>query len=445
MTDITQPISSTVRERAVKLSYAQAMLGAVYAASTGGMFLVGYALKLGAKNIHIGLMTSVPMYFIVVQLLAAILIERGVSRRALTLVGAFCNVAGWGLIILIPYALATAPEIARLTTLIGIITLVSIFAFISGNARGSWLGDLIPSSYMGTFFGRVTQYAGIVGAVFAVGEGAFLDAIKSHGIGAFTLLFAFGILFGIANACLFLPQPDVPLPAREEKVNVPAMVREALHNKPFMTVLLYALCWSAQNIGWPFYAPYILRDLKMPFLGLGIVNVASTITMLLTSPLWGRLIDRYGCRPVLIACTAYFVPLPLLWIWMTSPTIIYATIIPLNLIGGVAIAGISVALSTLLYKVTTSHGRAMQFAIYSIIINLLLAPLPTLGGALPDFLHAHFGLPADTRFAIYASAPFALAAVFAARAFQEPGSGKTGDLLRNLPGHLAKPKTLENA
>ncbi len=217
MTDTATPhIPTPLRERAVKFTYAQAMLGAVYAASTGGMFLVGYALKLGATNVHIGLMTSVPMAFIVVQLLAAVLIEHGVSRRFLTILGAFCNVAGWALILLIPYVFAQAPSTVKITLLIGIITLVTVFAFISGNARGSWLGDLVPASYLGTFFGRITQYAGIVGAVFALGEGAFLDAIKAQGIGAFTVLFAFGILFGFANAALFLPQPEVPLPPRKD-------------------------------------------------------------------------------------------------------------------------------------------------------------------------------------------------------------------------------------
>ena len=195
MSDATAKLSSYAIERAVRLSYAQAMLGAIYAASTGGMFLIGYALRLGAGNVEIGLMSTIPMLCVGVQLLSAAVIERGVSRRALTLGGALLNVAGWALIILIPYCLARASSTVQLTALIGIITLVTLFAQVSGNARGSWVGDLIPESYRGTFFGRLTMYGGIIGAVFALVEGRFLDAVKHSGIGAFSWLFAFGMLF----------------------------------------------------------------------------------------------------------------------------------------------------------------------------------------------------------------------------------------------------------
>ena len=92
---------STVRlprgaaRRAVRLSYVQSMVGAVYAASTGGMFLIGFALMLGATNAQIGLMSTIPMLCIGVQLLTAALVERGVSRRKLTFIRAAGGPADW--------------------------------------------------------------------------------------------------------------------------------------------------------------------------------------------------------------------------------------------------------------------------------------------------------------------------------------------------------------
>ena len=78
------PLPDHEIERAVRFSYAQSMLSAIYGASTGGMFLIGYALALGANNVQIGLMSTIPMLTIGVQLLSAMVIERGVSRRRLT-------------------------------------------------------------------------------------------------------------------------------------------------------------------------------------------------------------------------------------------------------------------------------------------------------------------------------------------------------------------------
>ena len=438
----TSVVSPHAVERAVRLSYAQAMLGSIYGASTGGMFLIGYALKLGANNVQIGLMNTIPMLCVVTQLFAALLVERGTSRRLLTLVFSLLNVLGWTLIIMVPYLLAQASGAVKIAALIGIITLVTLFAQISGNARGSWVGDLIPQSLRGTFFGRLTMYAGIIGTVFALVEGRFLDSVSQQGIGAFSWLFAAGMLFGLANAVLFAPQADVPLQKTPEKGQFARYLRATFANTPLMIVMVYALLWSLQGIAGPYYTTYLLRDLHMPFLGIGIVNAAATMTLLLASPFWGRMVDRYGCRPVLIACTAALVPIPLVWLGLTDAWWVYRIVFPVNLLGGFLVAGVSVALNTLVYKITPSAGRSVQFAVYSIIVVLCAAPMPALGGHLADFAQAHW--PAiGLRATFYASIPFILFAALAARFIREPDSRHTGELVRNLSVHLRKPATLQ--
>ncbi len=447
MSDHEQPahLPTSAIERAVKLSYIQAMLVAVYGASTGGMFIIGYALKLGASEVQLGLMSTIPMLCIGVQLLSAAIIERGASRRVITAVASLVNALCWAGIIVIPYLFPNALPDVQVGILIGIISLATLFANLAGNARGSWVGDLIPASFRGTFFGKVTMYAGIVGAIFAVIEGFFLDGVQGMGLGAFSLLFGFGMVFGLATAILFFPQADVPIAVtQEERPTLWQQIRAAFANQRLQRVALYATLWSGTVISGPFYTAYMLEYLHMPFKGMALVNTPAILTMLIASPFWGRIVDRYGCRPVLILCTLYFIPLPLLWIWFTSPLIVYSVAIPLNLIGGVAIAGISVALNTLVYKVTPSAGRAVQFAIYSIVVTLLVAPLPTLGGCLPGFANAllhtlGYAGSVDIRIAIVASIPFFLAAAFAARGIQEDDSGRTQEMLRALPSYLKRP------
>ncbi len=441
------PISVKAIERAVHLSYAQAMLGSIYAASTGGMFLIGYALMLGTQtdptsNVQIGMMSTIPMLCVGVQLLTAALVERGVSRRWLTLLASVLNVLGWAFIIVIPYVAAQAPTSMKVGELIAVITLNTLFANVAGNARGSWVGDLIPESYRGTFFGRLMMYGGIIGTVFALVEGGFLDRVKQQGVHAFSLLFAFGMLIGLINALLFAPQADVPITRKEGAGQFREYFIGTFRNRPLMMVMCYSLLWSLQAIAGPFYATYMIRDLNMPFLGVGVITAAMTITMLLASPFWGRIVDRYGCRPILVLCTLAIAPFPLVWIWMTNPDIIYRAIIPLNLLGGFLVAGISVALNTMVYKVTPSAGRSVQFAIYSIIVVLIAAPLPTIGGYLPNWLHS-FWPQADLRATFYVCIPAMLLAAWAAHCIKEPDARRTRELVRNLPAHLRKPKTLQ--
>ena len=422
-------------QRTIRLSYAQAMLGSVYAASTGGMFLIGYALKLGAGDVQIGLLSTIPMLCVVMQLLSSALVERGVSRRKMTIVGSLLNVSGWTLIILIPYAMTGASANMKVSALIAIIAAVMLSWHVAGNARGSWLGDLIPAGYRGTFFGRSIMFWGIVGTVFAIGEGFFLDKVRGMGLGAFSVLFGFGMLFGLASALLFLPQPDMPLTGQASSGGYRKMAAQTLANKPLMIVMMYAVLWSMQGIAGPFYATYLLRDLKIPFVHLGLLNATFMVTLLAFSPFWGRIADRYGCRPVLIFCTLIIAPLPLVWVWLTDARWVYVAIPPINLVAGFAAGGVSVALSTLVYKVTPEAGRSVQFAIYSVLVVLLAAPMPTIGGLMPQWIEA-LGIQADLRCTFYASGLFVLAAAWVARYIPERRSRRTRVLIRRLPRHL---------
>ena len=99
------------------------------------------------------------------------------------------------------------------------------------------------------------------------------------------------------------------------------------------------------------------------------------------------------------------------------------------------------ALNTLVYKVTPSAGRSVQFAIYSIIVTLGAAPFPALGGHMPDWFKA-MGYHVDLRVTFFTSILFIAAAALAAFLIREPGARRTRDMVRQLPDHLRKPKTL---
>lgn len=436
-------VSPAEVERSIRLSYVMAMLSAVYGASTGGMFLIGYALQLGASDVHIGLMSTIPMCCVVAQLLASVLVEKGVSRRRLTFLASLGNVLSWSLIILIPYAGGGLTPTARVAILIGVLTVVTTFGNLAANARGSWIGDLIPAESRGRFFGWLNTCAGIVGAFFAIAEGATLDRLKDHGIGAFSFLFGFGMLFGLMSAVLFLPQADVPLRRPTEPLSLRRWVGTALANRALVGVGLFATLWSLQVIAGPFYPAYMLRDLGMSFFSVGCVNAVVTATMLISSPFWGRVVDHYGCRPTLVAGVVMMVPLPWVWLWLDPEHVarVYWLLPMVNVLAGFAVAAVSVSLSTLIYKVTPAVGRSTQLAMYSIFVTLLAAPMPVLGGYLPRLL-AWLGYGRDLRYTFYLASLAMAASAVAAYRISEPGCGRTRVLFRMLPIHLFRPQTL---
>ncbi len=426
--------------RAIRLTYVQTMLTAIFGASTGGMFLIGFAIELGADNILLGVMASIPQFFVTFQLLAAYFVERGVSRKWITVGFAFLSPLIWFLVAIIAFFGDVMNTGERMAVLIGIIVLVTLSGQFVANARGSWIGELVPAERRGRFFGHCLLFAGIVGSVFAIIEGRFLDIIKSHGLFAFAGLFFFGAVFGLASAALYIPQPECPLPGGGRKPGFRRIARETFRNRPFVLLALVTAVFSLSAIAGPFTAAYCLRDVGLSFFGLGILNFVFTAAMLLCSPFCGKAVDRFGCRPVLILGLLVLAPTAGIWLFIppNSPLSAYLLLPWANLFAGLGSAAVSVAISSMMYKTSRPEGRSVQFAAFNIFATLVGAPMAILGGWLVSALQGA-GYAVDLRLTFYLSAVFVLLAALVAKFLHEPESVRTPTLVFSyFPSRFAR-------
>ncbi|MCX6343961.1 MAG: MFS transporter [Armatimonadetes bacterium] len=413
--------------KAIKLSYAQSILCAFY--GIGGGIVMAYMIKLGASDEQIGLLSTLPMYAVFVQLLAAVMVEKGACRKRMTVIGSLSGVFCWGLVIALPFLLKHTSASTKVTGLIAVFTLISVFGHLANNARASWIGDLIPSHKLGSFFGRLALYGGLIAAILAIIQGRFLDYMKGAGISAFGWIFAFAMVFGVANAILYIPQPDVK--SVKHDLSLLGLVSQTLRNRSLMAFVAFAAFWNMQSIAWPFYAPYLLRGVGLSYTTFSMLGTIQGIIILISSPYWGRMVNKHGCRPVIIFCALITAPMASAWIWISTPHSAYIGVPIVNVLTGFANGGIGVAISTIIYKVTTQAGRSVQMAIYSVVITLLIAPMPVLGGHLPGWLKS-LGLHVDLRCTFYISQLFCIAAIAAACKVKEPGSSLTAEMVCKL-------------
>ena len=426
--------------KAIKLTYAQMMLAAVFAASTGGMFLIGFAIKLGANNIVLGLLSTIPACAVVFQFGAAWLVQRGVSRKKLTVLFGLGAPLCWLLIAVIPFFHNALGQAGCLIALIGVVSLAALAAQCAGNARGSWVGELIPDRERGRFFGFCGMFAGIVGSTFAIIEGRSLDYLKARGLVAFTGLFFFGVVFGLVVAILNLPQPDCPLPGGRDQQPYLQVLASALRNKDLVRLARVHAVLAMAGIASPFIATYWLRDLKFGFFPLGILNSLTTGIVLASSPFWGRTVDRWGCRPVLIIGCMMSAPCALLWLLIPRGVslAIACLVLALSAIpAGLGAAAVSISISSMLYRVSRPEGRSIQFAAYSSFVTLMGAPMPTLGGWLVTWMGKTW-TGADLRVTFYIGSLFLFAAAAMARRLHEPTSTPVRTLLfDSLPRRIS--------
>ena len=426
--------------RAIRVIYGQVMLNAVFVASTGGMFLVGFAIDLGADNVLLGAMSAVPQVFVVFQFLSAWWVQRGASRKKLSLTFALITPLCWSCIAAMPFFAPVMGVTARMTVLIGVIALVTLSAQLAMNARASWLGELIPEARRGRFFGYCSLFGGIIAAGFAIVEGGFLDFIRSKGLFAFTALFFFGAIFGLISAALLLPQPDCPLPGGHRKVAFRSHLRAAIRNRPFVLLAVTSAVISMNNIAGPFYNAYCLRDVGLSFLGLGLLNSVATAAALLSAPFWGKLADRFGCRPVLVVGLLAISPLSAIWLFVPpgAPHRAYLLLPWTHFLAGLCSAAITVSLASLIYRLSNPEGRAVQLAGHSAFVALSTAPMPLLGGWAVSRLEAA-GWHVDLRLTFYAGSTFFLIAALIARKLREPAAIRARTLVfAYFPSRLAR-------
>jgi hypothetical protein len=120
-------------------------------AFSGGVILVAFALALGAKPLHVGLLAAIPFIAQAAQLPATILVERFRQRRKIGVV----TISAARLVVFAMAALPFLPgQDAALTALIVAQLMIAGLNAVGGCAVNSWLHQLIPHQELGNFFAR---------------------------------------------------------------------------------------------------------------------------------------------------------------------------------------------------------------------------------------------------------------------------------------------------
>ena len=96
-------------------------------------------------------------------------------------------------------------------------------------------------------------------------------------------------------------------------------VPSALKDSNFLMFILYFSLWTfAVNLSAPFFNIYLLKNLSLDVSLVTIYSSLSSGANLLLLMFWGRLADRWGNRPLLIAVGLVVAVTPLLWLGTNS-------------------------------------------------------------------------------------------------------------------------------
>jgi hypothetical protein len=144
--------------RVLRLVLFDALASEAMGTLTTGVFLVGFAVALGADNFAIGVLAAVPFFAQLLQIPAVLLVERWRVRRDICV---FSTAIGRAFLV----GAAAAPLIGGalgIKVLIASLAIYQGMAAIAGCAWNSWMRDLVPFQRTRTLFW--TAHSGYNGA-----------------------------------------------------------------------------------------------------------------------------------------------------------------------------------------------------------------------------------------------------------------------------------------
>ncbi len=423
--------TSTSRlRRSLRASTAEGLIAEVVSAFAGGAILTGWAMHLHASALLTGLVVALPQMAQLFQLPAAWTTSVfGRRRAAVVLVATSRQV----MLPLLAIPLLAPSERTGQALLLAVAALSAVLGVLGNNAWVSWMGDLVPRRIRGRYFGRRTALCTIAGAAASAAAGLLLDRARSHGWTgpALALLQLGASTSGLVTTALMLRQHE-PAPAAEATPFSLAAALAPLRDRAARGLLVYVLAWNlAVGLAGGFFALFMLQNLRMGFTLVALHGIALAAARVLTAPLWGRVIDRLGARPVLAACAFGISAIPLVWLFPT-PTFLWPLVFD-ALLAGVLWGGHNLAMFVVPTTATPRRGRPFYIAAIAMVGGLAFSVATACGGALAVALPRQMivlGHPlANLQILFVVSALLRVSAAFAALRIHEPAAARISALL----------------
>ena len=379
--------------RVLRLILYDALASEAMGTLTTGVFLVGFAVALGANNFAIGVLAAVPFFVQLLQVPAVLLVERWRVRRDICV---FSTAVGRAFLV----GAAAAPLIGGSLAVVALIASLAIYqgmAAIAGCAWNSWMRDLVPSAQYGRFFGRRTAVTTALSVVVALGGGVLIDLWKDYvpeyAVFGYSLLFLVSTIVGYIGVYLLRITPDKPMAPAEKAGPALALLVAPLREANFRRLIIFLASWNfAANLAAPFFTVYMLKSLDYPMITILALTTASQLSNIAALGLWGALIDRFSNKSVLEIAAPLFLACTLAWTltgvpWVKPFTLYLLAVI--HVLMGVATAGVGLASGNIAMKLSPAGQATAYLAANAVISAAAAAAAPILGGRFADFFALH--------------------------------------------------------
>ncbi len=360
----------------------------------GETYLGAFAIYLKGTVLQVGLLSTLPALIgALCQLLGAWSMERKVSRRMLIVAIASVQAILWGVLACIPYCWGISYFTVCMVILLA--TLYHCCAGFIGPIWNSLIGDLVPTNIRGVYFGirnsrisTVTFLAVLIsGGILSIGEG------WGNSQAGFAVIF---VLAGVARwvSVYFLSRHDDPpfCHSAKDKFSFYQFLKRSPKSNFarfvfFVGFMNFSVWFSA-----PYFAIYMLSELKFSYFEFTAVSAAAVFSQILTLRYWGQLSDRFGNKKILDICAIGITIPPFLWLFSDQVLVLILA----QLFSGFIWAGYHLVTANFLFDAVSPPKRGRCVAFQGVISGFFILSGSLTGGYAANHLGA--GIPFNSWF-----------------------------------------------
>ena len=419
------------------------LFGSVWLYLTTGAVFTRFAKLLDMPKFGYGLLAAVPFAGALLQLPVSYFITRYGHRKIIFITVGAVHRLLWLPIAAIPWLL---PAGWQWRGLLALFTLMWVAGQMLGPVWVSWMADLVPGRIRGRYFTRRSQLGQLVGVIVTLLAGYALDhAAPPVLLKVVCLTFGVSALFGFVDFLFFVKIPDVQRVKPNPEVRIWEMLRAPLRDRNFLRFLGFTttLTFAVGYVG-QFAWLYMFDVARMSNTEANAMLVVMPLVILMLSgPMWGRLLDRFGRKPILVIAGLLILPGSIGWIFISREHWVWGYV--LIVIATAAWPGIEAGNFNILLSLSdAADGRASGSA-YVAINSTACAVAGVLSGlfggavaqALGDWRTTILGYPLTYHGVLFIiSSVFRLAAVFWLIRFQDHRAATARTALRYLGTNL---------
>jgi MFS family permease len=379
----------------VRKSLRFSSLDGAAASAMGGFtqnYITPFALALKATTLQVGLLSSLPNFFMAFsQLATPYLVERAGSRKAIILPTVLIQAIMWLPVFLLPYLFPGS----GVWWLIGLFTIGSVLAALANPAWGSMMADLVPGNIRGRYFSFRGRIVTVTTLVFSLIAGFLLQLFTHNVFIGFAIIFGGALLFRLLSLYFLSRMYEPPLIQQETKTSglFKMIIKLGSTNVGRFTIFM-SLIYCAIMIPGPFFSVYMLRDLQLNYMTFTLINASSTVATILFLPFWGRRADRAGNLKIIKITSALLPIIPLLWLVSTNPWYLMAA----NTFSGFVWSGFDLSCTNFLYDASEAKTRTKQIAVFNAITSMAASIGAIIGGYIAPHLPETLGFQLRTLF-----------------------------------------------